>query len=365
MKNKNNDYTLNTINSDNSSSLEEEIINEINYVRTSPDEYLIKIQSLRKNIKPKCNYLQINDKLIIINDIERCFDDLIQFLSNMKNLNKLVSYEQVTKCSLEFISSVKLYHSNEEDLIKNSLDLEKRMRKIGILNGIIAECIEYGSNDPEIIVLKLLLDEKNDKTDRSIILHNALKYIGVSCIVLNDEITISVLDFSENQMLKKDKLIINLNKKLVFEKISKQKDSAKDFIYKKKIQSALILSNKKYSHKLSQLRATSSLSMNNNSPLHQQNFKFSEFMNRDTISIIPKKTISINNPNSTTKIKKKDLNNSISNLKELKISTDILDKSPNLLKRILSPNTRPDFKFDEKSEMSFKVNAKIVNINLV
>jgi len=187
---------LSTEQSKDSKTLAEEIIKEINSARYNPEKYLTKVQNWKKHIKPKFNILHVNDRQVYINDIEQCFEELIQYLTFVKSMPKFKQYEPLFCTTYEFVNIITTHPYNDELIFKNAPDLEKRLKKNGIVFGVIAECIEYGLDDAEAIVLKLLLDEKNDKMDRSILFNSYLRNIGVSCYVLNSEVTITVLNFS-------------------------------------------------------------------------------------------------------------------------------------------------------------------------
>lgn len=357
MKNKTNEV-LYTEQSKESKSLVEEIIKEINSARYNPEKYLTKVNNWKKQIKPKFNILHINDKQIVINDIEQCFEELIQYLCFVKSMPKFKPYEPLFNSTDEIMNIITAHPYNEELLSKNIPDLEKRLKKNGIVYGVIAECIEYGLDDAEAIVLKLLLDEKNDKMDRSILFNSYLRNIGVSCFVLNSEVTITLLNFSENQILKKDKLIINLNKKLVYERLGKKNDSAKDYIYKMKLHNSTNQIKRKYSQSISSnssnslLKSFISQTPSNNS----NNCQLKELLSKENGIRNSTKQLNIPALSKSTVKTSESLNNSLSNLKDLKISTETLEKAPNILKRLISPN---------QGDTNFKMNTKVVNINLV
>ena len=100
-----------------------------------------------------------------------------------------------------------------------------------------------------------------------------------------------------------------------------------------------------------------------------KNHKFSDFLKKDSLlNSLNKNSILMNNTNNNIQNKNiESRNTSISNLKDLKITTDTLDKAPNLLKKLLSPKkqSKTEIKSEVKSEVNFKLTAKVVNINLI
>ena len=325
MKNKSQNTLENDGPSINLRSLSEEIVKEINLARCFPEKYLEKVKLLRENINEKFNMVIVNNKQqLFLNNIQTLFDDLIIYLSKMKSVIKLQCNEILSNCSEEFAKNTKSFHLNEKNLMKNTIDFEKRLRKNGILNGLFAECIDYGLCDAESIVLKLLLDEDNDKVERNILFNNSLKYIGVSCANLSPEITISVLNMSENLTNKKDKLTVKNNRKITDERLGKKLDSLNDFKYKIQLYNTCINNRNSFENS----------SMNTSISTKQTSFA-SHKNNQEEISSNKSSRNLIFQMNSNTRSKINGTT-AVSNLKDLKISPEGLDKAPNLLKRLIS-----------------------------
>ena len=170
------------------SGLIKEVIDEIHFVKSSPEEYLKKLKEFRKNISAKDNSIQtFNQEILIIEEVEHQYEGLLKLLTNLEPLEALIENEFLNKSTEEFIATLQKYEKKEETIIANYIiDLSNRLKKNGIINGAIGEIIDVGVIDnAELIVLKLLLDDKDDKSERNLILNEKIRYIGGSYFDFN------------------------------------------------------------------------------------------------------------------------------------------------------------------------------------
>ena len=210
------------------SGLIKEIGDEINLVRTKPEKYLTKLKNFRKGISEKDNSINVNGETLIFEDIENQFEDLVKFLEKLTPLQPLFENELLINSSEELIETIKKYESKDDTIISNYIiDLSNRLKKYGIINGAIGEIIDVGWIDSaEVIVLKLLLDENQDKSERNLILNENIRYYGGSNYDFNLlESMITSLNFSQNHSVKKENSTINLNMKFATERLGKKQDS--------------------------------------------------------------------------------------------------------------------------------------------
>jgi len=256
-------------------------------------------------------------------------------------LQKLTLCDALTKSTDDIFTNLQKYEINEDTIKKHTVDLDNRLKKHGVLNGIAGELIDYGANDPEIIVMKLILDESTDKLDRSILFNSSFKFVGITSAEIEDNHNITIVNISENNAIKKEKSII-LNKKFNLQKLHKINNSSETLLYKYKKFNSIELALKNLSR---QIKAnSSSSSLLSIIPASPRTKKLVEFMQKDN---------SNNNSSKNKKEEKGKLNDSFSNLMDLKITTDILEKTPKLLERLASPMR------------NLNLNSKILNINIL
>ena len=189
-----------------------EVLNEINYAREKPEEYILKLQDIKDNLSSK------NEKFLYIDNIPYIYQNLfsslensITFLKTRKKLPKLICLSQISSAceglKKEIIAKKK---DNRNDNIK----FKERINKYGNTFGENYEIIGYNLLDPEFIVLNLILgDGDYSKLGRKIIFNPNIKYIGIDAHfgneLYNDKF--HILIFSEDffELSKKDENIIN------------------------------------------------------------------------------------------------------------------------------------------------------------
>ena len=320
------------------SGLIKEIGDEINLVRTKPEKYLTKIKNFRKGISEKDNSINVNGETLIFEDIENQFEDLVKFLEKLTPLQPLFENELLINSSEELIETIKKYESKDDTIISNYIiDLSNRLKKYGIINGAIGEIIDVGWIDSaEVIVLKLLLDENQDKSERNLILNENIRYYGGSNYDFNLlESMITSLNFSQNHSVKKENSTINLNMKFATERLGKKQDSSKCYIYKhnKSDKDKKTVSKKFKTDRTSNATPVSKISGPRKT--------MKEFMKTEmTEKNIKLAQISPSENHETTN----------TNLKNLRITNDTMNRASILMKKL------PD-------RINYN-NTKIVNINL-
>jgi len=215
-KSKNNFSQKNNEN-DNFKSFNQEVLNEINYAREKPEEYLIKLEDIKNSLSSK------NEKFLYIDDIPYIYQNLfsslenaISFLKTQKKLQKLICLQKISNAceelKKELVSNI---NKKENNISKNENDkFKKRIEKYGKTFGDNYEIIGYNLLDPEFIVLNLILgDDDFNKLGRKIIFNPNIKYIGID-VHFSDKINnnnFHILVFSEDfcEISKNSETLIN------------------------------------------------------------------------------------------------------------------------------------------------------------
>ena len=193
-------------------SFNEEVLNEINYAREKPEEYILKLQDIKDNLSSK------NEKFLYIDNIPYIYQNLfsslenaIKFLKSQKKLPKLICLPQITSACEELKNEI---ISKKKENKSDNIKFKERINKFGNTFGENYEIIGYNLLDPEFIVLNLILgDGDYSKLGRKIIFNQNIKYIGIDAHfgddLFNDKF--HVLIFSEEflETSKKDENIIN------------------------------------------------------------------------------------------------------------------------------------------------------------
>ena len=193
-------------------SFNTEVLNEINYAREKPEEYILKLQDIKDNLSSK------NEKFLYIDNIPYIYQNLflslensIAFLKTQKKLPKLICLPQITSACEELKKEI---ISKKKDNKNDNIKFKERINKYGNTFGENYEIIGYNLLDPEFILLNLILSDGDyNKLGRKIIFNPNIKYIGIDAHfgddLYNDKF--HILIFSEDfcQTSKKDENIIN------------------------------------------------------------------------------------------------------------------------------------------------------------
>ena len=215
-KSKNNFSCINNA-EENFKSFNQEILNEINYAREKPEEYIIKLEDIKNSLPTKNEkFLYIDDIPYIYQNLYSSLENAISFLKTQKKLQKLVYLPQISNAceelKKELISNGK--SKDNKNNANENIKFKERINKYGKTFGENYEIIGYNLLDPEFIILNLILsDDDLSKLGRKIIFNPNIKYIGMNANFGDKDnnnnffIIIFSEDFCENS--KNDETLIN------------------------------------------------------------------------------------------------------------------------------------------------------------
>ena len=215
-KSKNNFSCINNA-EENFKSFNQEILNEINYAREKPEEYIIKLEDIKNSLPTKNEkFLYIDDIPYIYQNLYSSLENAISFLKTQKKLQKLV-YLPLISNACEELKKELISNGKSKDNKNNAnenIKFKERINKYGKTFGENYEIIGYNLLDPEFIILNLILsDDDLSKLGRKIIFNPNIKYIGMNANFGDKDnnnnffIIIFSEDFCENS--KNDESLIN------------------------------------------------------------------------------------------------------------------------------------------------------------
>ena len=136
-----------------------QVLNEINYAREHPDEFIEKLKELQESIEdPKDNCLFIENVPFIYNNLSGSLNDAINFLESQNELPKLIYNKTITQ-ACDYLLDELVSHDGLDDENANDYSLENRLNKFGQPLGENYELIDYGMFDPEFIVINFILGD--------------------------------------------------------------------------------------------------------------------------------------------------------------------------------------------------------------
>ena len=191
-----------------------QVLNEINYAREHPDEFIEKLKELKESIEdPKDNCLFIENVPFIYNNLSGSLNDAIKFLESQNELPKLIYNKTITQ-ACDYLLDELVSHDGLDDENANDYSLENRLNKFGQPLGENYELIDYGMFDPEFIVINFILgDGDKNKFERNIIFNPKVKYIGIASGILSSEKICTIINFCEEFYDLEEKIPANIEKK--------------------------------------------------------------------------------------------------------------------------------------------------------
>jgi hypothetical protein len=173
-----------------------QILNQINYARMYPNEFVEKLEELNNTI-PNDNCLYIDGVPFLYSNLKESLEDAINFLSNQNPLPGLVYNKTITQ-ACDYLLDELIIHDGLDDENSNKYSLENRLSKFGEPLGETYELIDYGMFDPEFIVINFILcDGDNQKYERNVIFNSKIKCLGIASAILPSEKVCTVINFCE------------------------------------------------------------------------------------------------------------------------------------------------------------------------
>ena len=176
-----------------------QVLNEINFARMHPDEFVQKLEELNSTIRND-NCLYIEGIPFLYTNLKKSLEDAIDFLSNQKSLPGLIYNKTITQ-ACDYLLDELIIHDGLDDDESNKYSLENRLSKFGEPLGEAYELIDYGMFDPEFIVINFILcDGDNQKYERNVIFNQKIKFLGIAASILPSEKICLLLIFVKNFM---------------------------------------------------------------------------------------------------------------------------------------------------------------------
>ena len=175
-----------------------QILNEINFAREHPDEFLEKLKELKDTVEDsKDNCLYIDNVPFVYNNLIGSLNDAIKFLENQRDLPRLKYNKTITQ-ACDYLLDELVAHDGLDDETANNYSLENRLNKFGHPLGESYELIDYGMFDPEFIVINFVLgDGDRNKFERKVIFNPNVKHIGIASGILSSEKICTIINCCE------------------------------------------------------------------------------------------------------------------------------------------------------------------------
>ena len=174
-----------------------QVLNEINFARMHPDEFLQKLEELLSTITENDNCLYIDGVPFLYTNLKSSLEEAINFLSKQKPLPGLIYNKTITQ-ACDYLLDELIIHDGLEGTENTKYNLENRLSKFGQPLGECYELIDYGMFDPEFIVINFILcDGDFQKYERNVIFNPKIKCLGIASSILPSEKICTVINFCE------------------------------------------------------------------------------------------------------------------------------------------------------------------------
>ena len=177
------------------SKFAEEVLEEINLARTKPSEYAAKLERISTTLKGR--KAKIGEHTIKLKEGAAIFDEAIHYLLNIGPMDPLELCEGLSESANELLYLLIIQEGVDmSDFNLDIYDLEHRLDHFGVYFGEFNELIDYGSFDPEFMVVNFLLSDGDEtRNDRHTVMNALLKHCGITSGVLPSGKKCTILNF--------------------------------------------------------------------------------------------------------------------------------------------------------------------------
>ena len=157
-------------------SFEEELVREINSLRTNPKQYVKKIKKYMSYFDGKLLKLPGSEASIETQEGTSAYQETIDFLSKQSPLDPFEPSKGLQRISRDFISEIQKINTDELD----SIDLDKIIEKYGKFSGNLSRALDLGGETPEQVLVNLIVSDGDpSREQRESLLSKDLKKVGV------------------------------------------------------------------------------------------------------------------------------------------------------------------------------------------
>ena len=157
-------------------SFEQELVKEINSLRTNPKEYAKKVQKYISYFNGKLLDLPGSEASIETQEGAEAYTEAANFLSKQNGIEPFEPSKGLARVAKDYITEVQKISPEELEKI----DLDKLIAKYGSFTGNLNRAIDFGGETPEQVIVNLLVSDGDpSREQRESLLSKDLKKVGV------------------------------------------------------------------------------------------------------------------------------------------------------------------------------------------
>lgn len=158
-------------------SFAEELVKQINELRTNPKGYAKRVNKYVSYFKDKTLQIPGSDAGIQTEEGAAAYIEAFEFLSKQKGIDPLEPSKGLQRICEDYMVEAQKVDPDQID----NINLEKIMEKYGSFSGDLNRAFDFGGEDPEQVLVNLIVcDGDPDRGNRESLLSPDLKKIGVA-----------------------------------------------------------------------------------------------------------------------------------------------------------------------------------------
>ena len=159
------------------SDFNEDLIMEINLLRTNPKKYAKTISKYMNYFKGKLLCLPESNAGIQTEEGVEAFKEAVDFLNKQPKIEPLKPSKGLCRIAEDFIS---IYQKPESGDLANK-DMEEIINKYGAFDGSFSRAMDFGGETPEMAIINLVVSDGDpSRGQRESLLSTEIKRIGVA-----------------------------------------------------------------------------------------------------------------------------------------------------------------------------------------
>jgi hypothetical protein len=159
------------------SDFNEELILEINLLRTNPQMYAIKISKYMKYFKGNLLCLPESNAGIQTEEGAEAFQEAIDFLNKQPTIEPLTTSKGLCRIAEDFIA---IYQKSDTGELANK-DMEEIINKYGSFSGSFSRAMDFGGETPEMAIINLVVSDGDpSRGQRESLLSTEIQKVGVA-----------------------------------------------------------------------------------------------------------------------------------------------------------------------------------------
>ena len=159
------------------SDFNEDLISEINLLRTNPKKYAKTLSKYMNYFKGKLLCLPDSNAGIQTEEGVEAFKEAIDFLNKQNRIEALKPSKGLCRIAEDFIS---IYQKSDTGDLANK-DMEDIINKYGSFSGSFSRAMDFGGETPEMAIINLVVSDGDpSRSQRESLLSNEIKKIGVA-----------------------------------------------------------------------------------------------------------------------------------------------------------------------------------------